>query len=523
MIGFTGLRRHDQCVSTHGCSWLRTLVDGGRCRSDPVTRCLGSSSPECECSAHDFHGEGKYNADLELFVPLSVTWANLAPATSLYGGVQKDHYTLQYTVEQYGAETLENFTARTDFTKKQLKIKAALGTTGGKLAASAGMSLTFKFMRVWDDAAIMDGQLFRGFGVYVGLVDGYVVVRTIGDSAQNVRVGEAKKFQCNSFSLTITQNSDAIAYHGGVTKTIKGLRMSTVAAFVAAKPLDMAVVGKVNAKIWDLRVYGNGRVLTAAEVAEVGKRCGAKGEYSIPTQYPESNKRYSYGMGGWKINPDHNPANFPNAAYAGTQGFASGVYVTLWIPYEDTWPPTDPQYIENLQRLIGFWDRTHEQVLFEMDFAPFVDMRELQPEGSHNFYRKYSSRPGSIQETSNYKNPCRFVTDLFQAHNYIPQDWCDPGNPSSCEATSADHRKIAERTYTDRTASPPIVALPGWSRWPEHSNNLLKSWQRPVHEHGHTMHFTSMRVYNTVGTYMRGIGGESYSKSQMIKSLSLFF
>ena len=128
----------------------------------------------------------------------------------------------------------------------------------------------------------------------------------------------------------------------------------------------------------------------------------------------------------------------------------------------------------------------------------------LQPSGSVNGYRKYPSFEsvgGNRHESTNWNNPCKWMTDLFQAFNYLPQDF--PG-----EATSADHRKIAYQNYNLGGAT-----TPGWSRWSGHYEELW-SWQRPVHEHGHTLHFTTMRTYNTMHTYTPVVG-ESFAEMSM--------
>ena len=158
----------------------------------------------------------------------------------------------------------------------------------------------------------------------------------------------------------------------------------------------------------------------------------------------------------------------------GLNSYSSGVYTTSWIPPEDPWPPTTLAQKEDLQRMVGFWDRHEEQVLFEMDFAPFTDKRDLTPTGSRNPYRRYLTRPAGKEETVNYNNPCRFVTDLYQALNWIPKDWCNPNDPTDCEGTSGDHRRTAQRRWGD---------VPGYSRWSAY-HTYQWAWQRPVHEHG---------------------------------------
>jgi hypothetical protein len=146
--------------------------------------------------------------------------------------------------------------------------------------------------------------------------------------------------------------------------------------------------------------------------------------------------------------------------------------------------------------MVGFWDRWLEQMLFELDFIPFVDTRQLTPQCSTNSYRNYPRPISSSGEPINYNKPCRFITDLFQGFNWLAQDF--PG-----EATSADHRKIAEKG--------------GWTRWSSYSPSQFKSkgksWGRPVHEMGHAVHFTNMRTYQKKHHYVRGIAGEGFAEA----------
>ena len=79
------ITEHHVCVATTGCGWLRTIARGGICRADPVHRCLtepgDGGDPDCQCSASDFDGDTAHEADLELFLPLSIDWTNLAQNT----------------------------------------------------------------------------------------------------------------------------------------------------------------------------------------------------------------------------------------------------------------------------------------------------------------------------------------------------------------------------------------------------------------------------------------------------------
>jgi hypothetical protein len=485
----TALTEHHTCVTTEGCHWLRTIKDDGMCRRDPVARCLESG--ECACEAHDFHGPGDYADDLEVFVPLSISWQNMAPRTSAYQGGE-NRYATTLDMEPVVNESMENFTSRTDFSHKTLTVTSQSPTDMAELVEATGLSLTMKFMQVWDKEPLaMTGSLFKGLGFEVVLKSGQLFLLK-GDtemplSGEHPSTGGAKDYQCNQLAIVIPADGDATVYLGKVTTTMAGLDMAFVKSQIqgSANPLEALRVGAINAKVWDLRVYTRGRQLSAEEIADIGKRCADAGDYAIPDGYPESNKRYSYGMGGTKVSPNH-----------ATQAFSSGVYVTMRIPEPDTFPPTDPTYRDNLNRMIGFWDRWHEQMFFELDMVPFVDNRKLEPEGSLNTYRRYPDSfcpegADGCGEPRNYNNPCRYVTDLFQAFNWLPEDFPE-------EPTSADHRKIAENG--------------GWTRWDAYAPDVYGGWQRPVHEHGHTAHFTLMRTYQRVHHYIRGIAGESFAE-----------
>ncbi|MFK7931416.1 MAG: hypothetical protein AB8H79_24770 [Myxococcota bacterium] len=483
---------HDQfedCVTADGCGWLRGIGDRGACRADPVSRCLEDG--ECVCEAHDFHGDAEHDADLQVFLPLSIVPKNLA----------KTDFTVSSTMEERPRESLDGFTSRTDFTHRTLTVDAPDSNTMDGLTDSGGLSLTLKFMHVWGtEPDPISGTLLDGLGLTATLSNDALSLQ-VGDTEHPIAGdrasgGDVKNYQCNQFALVIPETGDATAYLGPVATTIDGLDMQAVRSAMreGSDPLRALTLGAVNAKVWDVRIYGDGRKLSADEVGEIGKRCGSAGDYPIPDGYPESNRRYSWGMGGYDIVPDH-----------ATQHFASGVYVTMRIPQADAFPPISTSDRDNLHRMIGFWDRWHEQMFFEMDMVPFVDTRELQPADSLNTYRNYSDLEdicpggGPCGEAENFNNPCRYTTDLFQGFNWLPEDF--PGEP-----TSADHRKIAERG--------------GFGRWSTYDADSYSSWGRPVHEHGHTGHFTLMRTYRKTHHYIRGIAGESFAEAMSFHLLA---
>jgi|GEM_PF-5494951 len=484
------INAHHECVSTEGCNWLRTIKNNGVCREDPVTRCLKSG--ECVCRPHDFHGDASHDNDLELFVPLSLTWANLAPRTSAFGG-NSSLYSTHIDMAEIVNESLANFTSRTDFSLKTLSIRPTSPNSTNALSQSNSMNIALKFMHVWDkDPAEMSGVLFDGLGLQVTLENDQLYLEANGSktpiTGETAFSGLIKDYQCNQLIVSVSGNDSAKVYLGDTETTVSGLNMANVQSYLnnLNSNDDVVQVGPINAKIWDLKVFGNNRQLSARERRELGKRCSNAGSYPIPEGYPDSNRRYSWGMGGYDIVLNHE-----------TQSYSSGVYVTMRIPEPDVFPPINENDKQNLKRMIGFWDRWQEQMFFEMDLIPFIDTRQLSPADSLNTYRKFSERDNlgegisGSQEPANFKNPCRYMTDLFQGFNWLPEDF--PNEP-----TSADHRKIAERG--------------GWTRWDSHNPDQYGSWQRPVHEHGHTAHFTLMRTYRKVHHYIRGISGESFAE-----------
>ena len=104
-----------ECETTHGCGWLAGVH--GVCREDPVARCI--SSGECSCAASDFHGDAGADGDLEVFLPISITWDNRA---ATHG-----QYSVHQQLEAIPKDEWGNppFTSRTDFTHRTLSVEAS--------------------------------------------------------------------------------------------------------------------------------------------------------------------------------------------------------------------------------------------------------------------------------------------------------------------------------------------------------------------------------------------------------------
>ena len=119
-----------------------------------MARCLAAG--DCVCHAHDFHGDESHEADLEIFLPLSIAWTNQAPTDS--------GWSVEITQAPVQNEAWNGFTSRTDFTAKHLTItdSSTNGAATSALAASSGVSIALKFMHVWDSEGEMGGTLFAG-------------------------------------------------------------------------------------------------------------------------------------------------------------------------------------------------------------------------------------------------------------------------------------------------------------------------------------------------------------------------
>ena len=273
-------------------------------------------------------------------------------------------------------EATSNFTSRTDFTYKTLSVSydPQVAATGWSQrhgstalgAADGGLTLVAKLMHVWDQLPdTVSGTLFIGIGMKVQLTNDMLTVSTFtGTDASNNPVftpsaaGGVKivNYHCNQLAIVISGDSNGntparvqLGTNPGTVVAIPELTMATVKSWAALDTSDDAElvrVGPVNAKVWDIRLYGEatpptdttgwwpGRELTATEIDTIGTRCGRPGDYTIPES---ANVRYPYGMGGLKLNPEHK-----------TQAYSSGVYVSVLVaPFQaDVSWTGEPDFVE---------------------------------------------------------------------------------------------------------------------------------------------------------------------------------
>ena len=282
------ITEHHVCVATKGCGWLRTIARGGICREDPVHRCLtepgATGGPDCQCSASDFDGDAAHETDIELFLPLSIDWTNLAQNTL-------SRYQTRVDMLPVVNEATSNFTSRTDFTHKHLTVNfnpttAAAGWTEPHgapevIAAGGGLTLTLKLMHVWDmQPETISGDLFFGLGMRVELVADAVRISTFTgtDSSSGDPVFAASSapsipvstYHCDQLAIVISGSGTMVQLgtNPGTVISVPELTMATVNSYAAlntATDADLFRIGPVNAKVWDVRLYGNPKPPTVGE------------------------------------------------------------------------------------------------------------------------------------------------------------------------------------------------------------------------------------------------------------------
>eukprot|EP01079_Euglenida_sp_SAG-EU17-18_P002930 gene2930-3508_t len=200
---------HRRCVSTHGCEWLRGVIQGA-CRADPIHRCVADG--DCECRAHDFHGNEAHEGDLEIFVPLSVLRANIAPRTA-------DRYSLSVDMPEVfsqGPVTVGDIAPTMCDCACNVRWESGYAyVCGCPPIRTPGMSLTLKFMHTWDLAPPhIEGTLFEGLGIRLILVEDRLSL--IVDGVTHL-IGGTNIYRNMWESSDLRQGTDTDAYgeHGG--------------------------------------------------------------------------------------------------------------------------------------------------------------------------------------------------------------------------------------------------------------------------------------------------------------------
>jgi hypothetical protein len=257
-------------------------------------------------------------------------------------------------------ELADGFTSRTDYTRRTLTVEALPGATTWGTAhnlnptsSSGGLSFTIKLMHVWNQLpGTVSGHLFTGVGLRVNLNDDVLEIQVFNDGTESFEAVSdqggsglrVKDYHCNQLAVVIPHDGGAARFYlGKASVSVPELTIGVANAWAqkddgTSDTPDFFVVGPLNAKVWDVRLFGEsrgpgqawgsgGRALGVDEINKIGIRCGDPGEYVLSTiidnkaveKVPLSG-RYAYGMGGTSVNPNHE-----------TQAFASGVYSSFRI------------------------------------------------------------------------------------------------------------------------------------------------------------------------------------------------
>lgn len=134
---------------------------------------------------------------------------------------------------------------------------------------------------------------------------------------ENPMTDNIKDYQYNQLAVIVPKENNTTAYLNGVTTTLPNFNMANIKSHLttANNPLKVLNMDDVNAKVWNLKLYTQGRQLTADEISVMNKRYNTVNNYAIPDKYPKSNTHYSWDMGNNKIMPNHTQQHFTNNIY----------------------------------------------------------------------------------------------------------------------------------------------------------------------------------------------------------------
>jgi hypothetical protein len=241
------------------CQWmfLTSSTRKGKCRVDPVTKCLQTGN--CVCYTQDFHGGTEYYGNGIVFhAPISITPRDI----SEYAGLMK--YTEKYTqpseAEQDPLHPLDDdfFISKVDFTARQLEY--TFNNRSPVLLGISKQTIAFKLHFLYMDTPLK-GAIWNGIGLSV-------YIDTSGDSPRLTINGVAytlpslKKWTCTQFVITTrTIFVAGIAIDRNLVTERYNLNSSP----------NVLTLGKFSGELFDVRIYAGS--LDYLEIREIGARC----------------------------------------------------------------------------------------------------------------------------------------------------------------------------------------------------------------------------------------------------------
>lgn len=240
------------------CQWifLTSSTRKGKCRVDPVTKCLQTGN--CVCYTHDFQGGTEHFGNGIVFhAPISITPRDI----SKYAGFMtyKEMYTQPTEAQQNPLHPMDDnfFISKVDFTAR--KLEYTFDNRSPVLLDIAKHSFAFKLHFLYMDTPLK-GAIWNGIGLSV-------YIDTSGDSPTLTINGIAyslpslKKWTCTQFVITSrTIFVAGIAIDRNLANERYLLRSS-----------NLLTLGKFSGELFDVRIYSGS--LDYLEIREIGARC----------------------------------------------------------------------------------------------------------------------------------------------------------------------------------------------------------------------------------------------------------
>jgi hypothetical protein len=241
------------------CQWifLTSSSRRGKCRIDPVTKCLQIGN--CVCHTSDFHGGTEdFGNGIVFHAPISITPRDI----SKYSGLMK--YTEKYTHPSESAQNLlhpldtDFFISKVDFTARVLTYTFRRGSP--VMSGTTQHNFAFKVHHLYMDTPLR-GTIWNGIGMLVK-IDSSGILPTLSINGVIYSLPPLKKWTCTQFVITSTA-----IFVAGVRI---GRRLGSE-KYVSTGSPNVLRLGKFSGELFDVRIYAGS--LSYLEIREIGARC----------------------------------------------------------------------------------------------------------------------------------------------------------------------------------------------------------------------------------------------------------
>ena len=391
------------CVgeTSERCQWVfLASAAGGKCRVDPVSKCLEKGN--CVCNTDDFGGGAGLGGGVLFHVPVSVTARDIAPDSLVTAYREAAAAPVEGTDTRHPRDE-SFFVSKVDFTAKTL-------TYDLRDAFPGDQTLLVKLHHLYRDQWL-EGTVYAGPALKVE-IDSSGAETIIKVNGVDYAFEKLKTWHCNQLAVT----PSAVYLRNVAVERDLGSEAPPAAAGVT--------LGPFSGEAFDVRLYAG--ALTDGEVELVGGWCGDAGELKM-----YETLETPFLRGGCEPDVDPVPSD------DGVQTYGTGAFGTLWVaPHEyDTqwwgpnaeegysmkpvganadynWVETDyekgiyydipeekldlDQFFQELKLTQYTWERYY----FELDLLPI----NLAP---WYWYADAGKVPGFSERVWN--NPCRYI------------------------------------------------------------------------------------------------------------------